>query len=164
MTDVPRSNRAQTAQDFAVGISIFLLTVGFIFAFVPNLLTPFDTDVGTEQQAQADRVATIVTGEITFDGEANVIDPSETDYFGASGLGNGGLEPIQNETGLPFTARINVTVSPIGQDGPISEGGTTLSAGPEFRQSQPAASATRVVVLEGNPDCDPGCELTVRVW
>jgi hypothetical protein len=162
MRAIARSNRAQTAQDFAVGISIFLLTVGFIFAFVPNLLTPFDTDVGTEQQAQADRVATTVISETTTDEAANVLDESEVSYFDT--LGDGELEPIQNETGLPFTARINVTVTEIGQDDPRTVSGTELSAGPVFRESQPAASATRIVVLEGSDRCDPGCELTVRVW
>lgn len=162
MRDTTRSDRAQTAQDFAVGISIFLLTVGFIFAFIPNLLTPFDTDVGTEQQAQADRAATTVLGEITVDGQENQINESNVSYFDT--LGDGKLEPIQNETGLPFTARINVTVTEFGQDRPIAVDGTTLSAGPEFRESQPAASATRIVVVGESNSCDPGCELTVRVW
>jgi len=156
-----RSDRAQTAQDFAVGISIFLLTVGFVFAFVPNLLSPFDTQIGTAEQAQADRAATVIAANITHEDDPNAINESEVDYFDTLGAG---VETIQNETGLPFTARINVTVSGIGDGTPVSVSGTTLEAGPEFREGQPAASATRIVVIEGNSACDPGCELTVRVW
>jgi hypothetical protein len=33
--------RGQTTMDFAAGVSIFLVTVAFAFAFVPGILTPF---------------------------------------------------------------------------------------------------------------------------
>jgi hypothetical protein len=161
MTISTHSNRAQTAQDFAVGISIFLLTVGFVFAFVPNLLSPFDTQVGSEQQAQADRAATVVTAEITHEGDSNVINETAVDYFDTLGSG---VESIQNETGLPFTARINVTVTEIGGTDPEVVNGQRLAAGPQFLQGQPAASESRILILEGSQTCDPGCELTVRVW
>jgi len=40
-------SRAQTTMDFATGVSIFLVTVAFAFAFVPGIITPFTgTNVG----------------------------------------------------------------------------------------------------------------------
>lgn len=48
--------RGQTTIDFAVGISIFLVVLIFIFSFVPTLLEPF-TAVKQEDPVVADRVA-----------------------------------------------------------------------------------------------------------
>lgn len=49
-------SRGQTTLDFAVGMSVFLLVVAFVLAFVPGMLQPFES--GTQQEtAAADRVA-----------------------------------------------------------------------------------------------------------
>jgi hypothetical protein len=48
--------RAQTTLDFAIGITIFLAVVMFVFGFVPGILEPFDT-TGQERPAQSDRIA-----------------------------------------------------------------------------------------------------------
>lgn len=39
--------RGQLVQDYALGISLFLITMAFVAVFIPNLLTPF-SDVGDE--------------------------------------------------------------------------------------------------------------------
>lgn len=46
--------RGQTLPDFAVGISVFLLTLAFVSVFVPQLILPFE---GQERPVVADRVA-----------------------------------------------------------------------------------------------------------
>lgn len=48
--------RAQTTLDFAIGISIFLLIVLFVFVFIPGTLDPF-TVGAQEQTVTSDRVA-----------------------------------------------------------------------------------------------------------
>lgn len=48
--------RAQTTLDFAIGMSVFLLAVVFVFTFVPGILEPFEAGP-QEETAVADRVA-----------------------------------------------------------------------------------------------------------
>jgi hypothetical protein len=48
--------RGQTTLDFAIGISVFLITAMFVFAFVPGVLQPF-TQGAQEETVVADRVA-----------------------------------------------------------------------------------------------------------
>ena len=48
--------RAQTTLDFAIGMSVFLLAVVFVFTFVPGILEPFE-EGPQEETAVADRVA-----------------------------------------------------------------------------------------------------------
>lgn len=148
-----RRDRAQTAQDFAVGIGLFLLAVAFVFAFVPQVISPFETGVGASESAQADRAATLIVGNLSVDGRPNELNATDaTDYF--AGLGSAEL---RNRTGLPFTARVNVTVGNVNGSGPI------WSAGASYREGQEAASATRIVRTTDS-ECEPACELIVRVW
>lgn len=48
--------RAQTTLDFAIGMSVFLLAVVFVFTFAPGILEPFEAGP-QEETAVADRVA-----------------------------------------------------------------------------------------------------------
>jgi hypothetical protein len=48
--------RAQTTLDFAIGMSVFLLAVVFVFTFVPGVLEPFE-EGPQEETTVADRVA-----------------------------------------------------------------------------------------------------------
>jgi hypothetical protein len=48
--------RAQTTLDFAIGMSVFLLAVVFVFTFVPGVLEPFEAGP-QEETTVADRVA-----------------------------------------------------------------------------------------------------------
>jgi len=152
-------DRAQTAQDFAVGIGLFLLAVAFVFGFVPQIVEPFETGVGASESAQADRAAALIVGNLSVDDRPNELDTSSTgEYF--DGLDADGL---RERTGLPFTARINVTVANLSDGSLATGGGSTWAAGVTYREGREAASATRIVRTSG-PECDPGCEIVVRVW
>ena len=156
------SDRAQTAQDFAVGIGIFLLTIAFVFAFLPTVLSPFDTDVGAIEQSQADRAVTFVTHNITEDGQSNHINEIRAgEFFGAVGSD---VDGIQNATGTPFDARVNVTVTTLDGDEPVEFDGETAVAGPTYRTGEPAVSSSRILVADQGGECDPACELEVTVW
>lgn len=74
-------DRAQTTLDFAVGMSIFLLTVAFVFTFAPNIAEPF-SDSGTENTVVADRVASqLVAGTLASPDRPYVLDKACTMAF-----------------------------------------------------------------------------------
>ncbi|WP_248516142.1 DUF7287 family protein [Salinarchaeum laminariae] len=147
-------NRGQTAQDFAVGIGLFLLAVAFVFAFVPQVVAPYDVGVGPSESAQADRAATLIVGNLSVEERPNEISNASTSgYFAALDVST-----LQNRTGLPFSSRINVTVTNVTTDDPVWSGGAL------HREGREAATATRIVRTNDPSTCEPACELVVRVW
>jgi len=155
--------RAQTAQDFAIGISIFLLVVGAVFAYFPTLFTPYGQAIqGEDTSAQAERV-----GMLIVDGgeERNTInEDNDNDWIGMDG------EQLQEEVGLASTSQVNITVTPLppGEDEPIEIDEEDAKAGHNY-DNQDASSVSRIVrvVDEDGDDIDedvPAYRLTVRVW
>ena len=57
------TGRAQTPIDFAVGASVFLLTLAFVIAFTPTLFDPF-TGPATASPVVSDRVAAGLAGDL----------------------------------------------------------------------------------------------------
>lgn len=51
-----KNNDGQTSLDFLIGITLFLLVFIFVFAFIPKMFTPFQTD-SDELTMAADRAA-----------------------------------------------------------------------------------------------------------
>ena len=151
-------DRAQTTQDFAVGIGIFILAVAFVFAFLPSMLTPYDSSVGGAETAQADRIADRIVADASS-GTANELDSVAFEALGDDLSGELGLRA--DGAGHEFD-RVNVTVQELGADEtePI---GDELALGPEY-DSQAAASAARTVTVDDSNECDPACRLVVRVW
>lgn len=67
------TDRAQTTLDFAVGISVFLITAVFVFGFVPGMLQPFNQGV-QEETVAADRLASQLSeGALADPGEPYVL-------------------------------------------------------------------------------------------
>lgn len=58
--------RAQTTLDFAIGISVFLLTAVVVFAFVPGMLQPFNAGA-QEETVASDRLASQLAGGMLAD-------------------------------------------------------------------------------------------------
>lgn len=156
------SDRGQTNQDFAVGIGIFLLTIAFVFAYVPNFVTPFTPDVGSAETAQADRIAATVVDDLTDD-------PARPNHLNATAFDEryDDEDALVEHLGLRSTSettidRVNVSIETI--DGETVDA-DELATGPAYRSDQPAGSAARIVTVEGDDaDCDPACRLVVRVW
>jgi hypothetical protein len=74
-------SRAQTTLDFAVGMSIFLIAVAFVFSFTPSLLEPFEGG-GTEDSVTANRVASqLVEGTLADPDTPYVLDKACTTAF-----------------------------------------------------------------------------------
>lgn len=160
-TDGSNRDRAQTVQDFAIGIGIFLLAIAFVFTFVPTIITPF-SDAGGASTAQADRIAaTIVEDASTGDG--NEIDK---DVFDSGNRYDGDSEELADALGLRKSNgqaidRVNITLIEI--DEVAHSNPTYVAESGDAYDGQVGASATRIVTTDDST-CDPACRLTVRVW
>ncbi|WP_435335690.1 DUF7287 family protein [Haloarchaeobius sp. TZWWS8] len=149
--------RGQTTQDFAVGISIFLLAVGFTFGFFPSLLTPFGSPLGDDITAKSDRVAATLIEEHHVDGEPRRLDYAQLNAFLAD---NDTASELRDHFGLRSSANVNVTLQDVQSNGTRTQ---LLSAGDVYADQTPAASTTRVVVVTGG-QCTVECLVIVRVW
>jgi hypothetical protein len=174
-------DRGQTVQDFAIGASVFLLTIAFVFVFIPTLFTPFEDEVDPGLDSQVDRVASAIVDEGSIDGKPNRMTNSTAE---AAIIATGSGADLQNAYGLPSTSQVNVTVTPIDPDEDdtvvtifVGTGTETELASGDVYEDRPAATASRIIVIEGLPECDPAvdaspadgvqgqaCRLTVRVW
>jgi hypothetical protein len=161
-----RDDRGQTTQDFAIGISLFLLTALFVFVFVPTIFTPFDPGVAPGSQQQADRIAATMVDEYSIEDRGNWLNSSfETVVGYGSGAGPFDASDLQQRYGTEDFRLINVTLR--------HANGTAIStvegAGTGY-DGQQAASVSRLVVVPSIEECSPGgspgmvCKLTVRVW
>ncbi|WP_135851369.1 DUF7287 family protein [Halorussus salinus] len=165
--DRRHSSRAQTSIDFVVGMSVFLLTVAFVVAFLPGVFEPF-TATGSGDVLAADRTAGLLAEQVLADpASPGVFDPACTaEFFDAAGDGAAGVAGCQYTTdaanldaalGLGPATAVNVTIE---NDGGVrSRGGVALAAGPAPPESESVVVARRVVLLGGD-DVD----LYVRVW
>jgi hypothetical protein len=156
-------SRGQTQQDFAVGVSVFLLAVFFVFSFVPTTVAP--TDANTESESYvADRVADSVLADLTVPTEANVLDPDRAaDFFAAHGTSG----TIQANYSVADTRQVNVTLDDLDgvtvavNDTAVADsvaGGTVATAGDDYPGGAGVA-ATRVVRVGS-----ARYRLAVRVW
>ncbi|WP_121822815.1 DUF7287 family protein [Halostella salina] len=152
--------RGQTAQDFAVGISVFLLTTAFLFAFLPTIFTPFDEEVTSGDSAQADRVASTFVDGFSADGQVGTLRATDTSEFFDEG--NGG-DDLRDRYALSTVTRVNVTIRT--QNGTVIRevSGTELKRGDDY-DGRPSASASRIVTFDSGTICSPTCRLVVRVW
>jgi hypothetical protein len=159
--------RGQTTQDFAIGISLFLLTALFVFVFVPTIFTPFDPGVAPGSQQQADRIAATMVDEYSIEDRRNWLDGSFASVVGYASAPSGpsNTDDLRQRYGTEDFRLINVTLRHANGTGiPTVQGAGTGYDG------QQAASVSRLVVVPSIPECSPGgapgtvCRLTVRVW
>jgi hypothetical protein len=146
-----RDSRGQTLQDFVTGASLFLLTVAFVFAFVPVVFTPFEAPVETEHSVQSDRVASAVVLNITQEGDERLVDTAaREDFFDMSSADLDDRYPLRPGSDL------NVTIQRFDASGNV----VVESVGDPYGEDAVAAT-TRVLAGEY---CDPTCRVVVRVW
>jgi len=157
--------RAQTTIDFAIGISLFLVVVAFVLAFVPTIFTPFET---TEGPGTADRIATsLATDRLGDPTDPYTLNETCTNAFFEQ-LNNGTDAPgsCLYNTSADTTATLlaldgarNVNVTIRRSDGTIADTGVRLAAGPTPPDTTSVSSATRAVSLSGQTR-----RLLVRTW
>jgi len=136
--------------DFAAGISVFLVTVAFAFAFVPGIIAPF-ADAGTADPVTANRLADdLATDRLAAPGDEYVLDDERAaDFFGDPDAADG--------LATPGYRTVNVTVE--NDTGVVDVGGERAAVGPETPSSADVTTAWRAVSVG-----DRRLELVVRVW
>jgi hypothetical protein len=142
--------RGQTTMDFAAGISIFLVTVAFAFAFVPGIIAPF-ADAGTADPVTANRIADdVATDRFTAPGNEYVLDAElAADFFS---------DPdAVDRLAVPEYRTVNVTVE--NATGIATVGGERAAVGSKTPPDGDVTTAWRSVTVD-----DRRLELIVRVW
>ncbi|WP_244605231.1 DUF7287 family protein [Halorussus halobius] len=153
-TDRPTPERGQTTIDFALGVSVFLLSVAFAFAMLPSVFVPFNAPVDDDLTTRADRTAATLLADLSTGG--NALDPDRTaDRFDAT---NRTQSALRSSLGLPATTRVNVTVTDAETGAVASAGGRRLRAGAAVGD-HPTAAASRIVAIAGDP-----YRLQVYLW
>lgn len=149
--------RAQTTLDFAIGISVFLVAISFVFAFVPGMLQPFE-DSAPETTTFGNRVAKqLVGGMLVEPGEEPVLDINCTvEFFIATPTGSP-PSPFDQSVDVPgqrdpaFVDRLGVTDRQrfsVTVEGDYDGDGTVATLCWD--------GDTDHVVEETGGDCDPG--------
>lgn len=103
--------RGQTTLDFAIGVSVFLAVIVFVFAFVPGILAPF-TSASERHTVEVGRVADSLTQDaLGSPKHPYVLDTTCTiDFFNGTASGPCGFtsDPLQN-LNLDSGTEVNVT-------------------------------------------------------
>lgn len=168
------THRGQTVIDFGIGAGVFIIAVGFVFAFVPSMFEPFSTAAGSSPIV-ADRTADHLTGSLLVADPASpsVLSTACTAaFFGEDGdlaedaaCGFDANEPTTELLGVD-ARNVNVTVREL-EDSPstgpavertVDETNYTLTRGTDGPQSD-VSTASRVVLIEGDQ-----YRLVVKVW
>ena len=144
-------SRAQTTMDFAAGVSIFLVTVAFAFAFVPGIITPF-TGTGVGDPVTANRLADGLASDRLADADAPyVLDGERVESFFADDT------DLADRRSVPEFRSVNVTLKTGGTVATVA--GDPANAGDSVPGSADVTVAWRSVSLDGERH-----ELVVRVW
>jgi hypothetical protein len=162
--DLPNdSSRGQTPQDFAVGISIFLLTVMFVFAFVPSVLQPSQASEEVILTTEGDRVASNIVSNLSVPGRPNHLNESKLDDFVTKYKNN--TDTFRYDYGLGTFTDVNVTIRKLNGFGTVDDDESPHEPyrfGEQY-QAQDAVVVERVVTMD-HPQCQTGCKLIVRLW
>jgi hypothetical protein len=151
------SERGQTPQDFAVGISIFLITVTFVFAFVPSVLQPSRAGEEITLTTEGDRVASALVSNLSVPGRPNHLAESKVEAF-VDTYDEGNTSEFRTEYGLTTYTQVNVKILTLNGSDRIDD----YSFGDDYR-GQEAVVTQRVVTMD-DPQCQDGCYLIVRLW
>jgi len=157
------ADRGQTAHDYLIGVSIMLVTLFGIFAFVPGIFQPFQEPIGTDEEAMADRVGDHLVTDHAVAGARNTLDG---DALKTTLTDDSAFLDLLQRAGVPADRRqVNVTVSQA--DGTRVDTGATWSRPSDehvyFVNQSVSATTIRVVQFQDGR-CDPVCRIIVRVW
>lgn len=171
-----KPQRGQTTIDFAVGVSIFLLTVAFVLTTVPGMLEPFAHD--QDDPLVADRVVSQLSEGYLGDPDTptRLNETCTFAFFEASGTACGfdASKPVTEQLHLGNRHSINVTLRrtvPGGGQPTVlcldnnevvtcGGGGIRMSRGPTPPETAGSEiSARRTVYIDGKDTL-----LVVKIW
>ena len=172
-------DRAQTVLDFVVGMSVFLVAVGFTFAFVPSLLEPYAVGEGATVIVAERGAARLAESSLTGAGSTatlshactfaffNGTDPeTASDESDCGWTANAG--DLHAELAVDELRGLNLTVTQHGTVATLDSDGTTvpMRAGPAPPSGASVSAASRIVTIDDPGDRDPPetYRLTLRVW
>lgn len=143
---VPSALRGQTTLDFAIAMGVFLLTIGFVFTFVPSMTAPF-VDGNQEHSAVADRVASHLSeGALADPDDPYVLNVTCTTEFFENDTAPShcgyAVSGFTDRIGVSDRSGVNVTLVHV-------EGGTGT-------QTTLCDDGGGSVVKETSSDCNPG--------
>jgi hypothetical protein len=178
--------RGQTQLDFALGVSVLLVTIiGTLLFIQGGLFQSFDRSVDAPSQAQAERVASRLVENYTTEGNETILRYDRPDGSGIHDSldADTGLTRLRGQAGLNVTSarraspNLNVTVVngttlARTETRPATDAsGDRLAWGEDVAGVSNPGTVIRVVRLEndrvparGREICDPACWLVVRVW
>jgi len=155
------TERGQTIHDYLLGIVLLMLTIAGVFAFFPEVFTPFQGDVETEDRHMADQLSNellganrTVRGERTVSLTALNRTLQDSDTFGV----------LLNRSGIPRWKQVNVTIR---QPAGVVSSSETGQWGSIFRDDSTDPTATEIRTIQAqrqNSPCTESCQLVVRVW
>lgn len=161
-------DRGQTAVDFLAGMTVFLVTVGFVFTLVPGMFQPFETDTGANMLA-ADRSAALLAEDLLLEGvgETGVVNETcAAEFFDGDGLVgdcrfDADAADLRGALRVPDHVNVNVTLESVGvvQTVDGSGGPVTARAGRSPPSTSDVVVAQRIVLVE-----DERLTLFVRMW
>ncbi|MGQ3327696.1 DUF7287 family protein [Halorubrum sp. FL23] len=174
--------RAQTPIDFAVGASVFLLTLAFVVAFVPTVFDPF-SGAATASPVVSDRVAAGLAGDLLAASptEPGVLSPACTAAFfeGNATLGNvsGCPDGVDDDAATQFglDEEVLVVIHALNESAPTGNASSTVAVetrhasrdvtlnrttdDPSGLARRDVSVSQRVVSIDGDQ-----YRLTVQVW
>lgn len=158
-------SRGQTLHDFAIGMTIFLLVIGYVFAFVPSLFTPFTPETDSTS-VRVDRTADLLTRDALAENAsaAGLLNSTCTGEFFAttdpSAYCRFEKSNIQTIAALPARTNVNVTMRHNGGIATHPTTGTVLARGPSAEEAGGRViRAVRIVTLLGSD-----YQFVVRLW
>lgn len=160
-------DRGQTPQDFALGVGLFIIVVGFTFAFLPSAFMFTGADPGPTEMKQAERTSMALISNLSVGENQNTLNATGTaDFFNQTDTES----ELQSAFDLSTTTNINVTIQPLNYDDVVTVRDSnsvdiSLTSGTTYPPDRPAAEVVRIVrIVDQDGDCVPGCRLVVKVW
>lgn len=142
--------RGQTPADYLIGISLLLVTIVGVFAFVPTVFEPFEQPTNPDERAMADRISEDLIRNHTMLGKERTLDLDSLNATFSTGVAE-----VRDAAGVPGWKQFNVT---------LWDGEQRLNGGGDTWQGDAAGGTSTRTITSYQAACTDGCRLVVRVW
>lgn len=152
--------RGQTLHDYVAGITVFVVTIALVLGLLPNVLAPYQSDVGAATSSEAGRIGDRIVSNVSLAGTPNVLNATTLSALMAKNDAE-----LQTRYGLEDHRHVNLTLTTLNGSAFVTDGGGTLMTAGDSTVGEDVSSVARIVsVSDPAFDCHPACRLVVRVW